>query len=67
MELQVVEATGVPEDCYLSIRCGETRRQAPLQTSEPFRFNATTPDRVQLDLFRKVGSAKVRRIISRKS
>jgi hypothetical protein len=38
MEVVVHDASGLPEGCILSIRAGNTRRQAPLPLSEPFRF-----------------------------
>jgi len=34
----VFDTTDLPEGCILSIRAGNTRRQAPLPLSEPFRF-----------------------------
>jgi len=34
----VFDTTNLPEGCILSIRAGNTRRQAPLPLSEPFRF-----------------------------
>jgi len=38
MEVLVTDAKGLPEGCVLSIRAGNTRRQAPLPLNEPFRF-----------------------------
>jgi len=38
MEVAVFETDGLPEGCILSIRAGNTRRQAPLPLAEPFRF-----------------------------
>lgn len=38
MEVTVYDTSGLPEGCILSIRAGNTRRQAPLPLSEPFRF-----------------------------
>jgi len=38
MEVSVLSAEGLPEGCILSIRAGNTRRQAPLPLTEPFRF-----------------------------
>lgn len=38
MEVAVFETNGLPEGCILSIRAGNTRRQAPLPLAEPFRF-----------------------------
>eukprot|EP00931_Biecheleriopsis_adriatica_P064532 TRINITY_DN39296_c0_g1_i1.p1 TRINITY_DN39296_c0_g1~~TRINITY_DN39296_c0_g1_i1.p1 ORF type:complete len:219 (-),score=42.56 TRINITY_DN39296_c0_g1_i1:42-668(-) len=41
MELHVVETEGVPEGCYLSMRAGNTRRQAALSSDRPFRFGCS--------------------------
>jgi hypothetical protein len=38
MEVAVFDTNNLPEGCILSIRAGNTRRQAPLPLSEPFRF-----------------------------
>lgn len=38
MEVAVYDTNDLPEGCILSIRAGNTRRQAPLPLSEPFRF-----------------------------
>lgn len=38
MEVAVFDTSSLPEGCILSIRAGNTRRQAPLPLSEPFRF-----------------------------
>jgi len=38
MEVSVFDTGDLPEGCILSIRAGNTRRQAPLPLSEPFRF-----------------------------
>jgi hypothetical protein len=38
MEVSVYDTGELPEGCILSIRAGNTRRQAPLPLSEPFRF-----------------------------
>lgn len=38
MEVLVFDTKDLPEGCILSIRAGNTRRQAPLPLTEPFRF-----------------------------
>jgi len=38
MEVAVNDTSGLPEGCILSIRAGNTRRQAPLPVVEPLRF-----------------------------
>jgi len=38
MEVAVFDTSDLPDGCILSIRAGNTRRQAPLPLSEPFRF-----------------------------
>jgi len=38
MEVLVFDTQDLPDGCILSIRAGNTRRQAPLPLTEPFRF-----------------------------
>lgn len=38
MEVAVFDTADLPPGCILSIRAGNTRRQAPLPLTEPFRF-----------------------------
>ncbi|KAF4671673.1 Creatine kinase S-type, mitochondrial, partial [Perkinsus chesapeaki] len=59
MDITVTDASNVPEKAYLSIRVGETRRQAPLRLNEPFRFPSDSQESCKVDLFTQVGSRQV--------
>ncbi|EER03416.1 hypothetical protein Pmar_PMAR014631 [Perkinsus marinus ATCC 50983] len=59
MDITVTDATNVPDKAYLSIRVGETRRQAPLRLNEPLRFPSDSQESCKVDLFTQVGSSQV--------
>ncbi|KAF4719789.1 Creatine kinase S-type, mitochondrial, partial [Perkinsus olseni] len=59
MDITVTDASNVPEKAYLSIRVGETRRQAPLRLNEPLRFPSDNQESCKVDLFTQVGSQQV--------
>jgi hypothetical protein len=59
MDITVTEASGLPSKAYLSIRLGETRRQAPYREGEPFRFPSANHENFKVDVFTQVGSSLV--------
>jgi len=61
MELHVVETEGIPEGCVLSVRAGATRRQAPVSSDRPFRFNCTAAEATpfKVDVLEPVATARL--------
>ena len=61
MELHVVETEGIPEGCVLSVRAGATRRQAPVSSDRPFRFNCSVDEAApfKVDVLEPVATARL--------
>ncbi|CAJ1351292.1 unnamed protein product, partial [Effrenium voratum] len=64
MELLVDHVVGLPEDAVLSVRCGGTRRQAPLNSvaSQPLKFPgqlSSMAEPLKVDVLRPVASARL--------
>lgn len=59
MNVFVTEADGLSSKTYLSIRVGDTRRQAPLREGQPFQFPTWNHKSLSVDVFEKVGSQVV--------
>jgi len=64
MDITVDEVEGLPAHTYISIRFGETRKQAPFRTGEAISFPSTAqaeklPKAYTVDVFRKVASKQV--------
>lgn len=60
MEVSLFEAKGLPEGSVLSVRAGNTRRQAPIPLQGPLRFPSLpfNAKQFKLDIMRTLGSAK---------
>eukprot|EP00747_Dinoflagellata_sp_TGD_P105807 gnl/TRDRNA2_/TRDRNA2_169664_c1_seq1.p1 gnl/TRDRNA2_/TRDRNA2_169664_c1~~gnl/TRDRNA2_/TRDRNA2_169664_c1_seq1.p1 ORF type:complete len:246 (-),score=46.58 gnl/TRDRNA2_/TRDRNA2_169664_c1_seq1:15-752(-) len=58
MNVTVLNAEGLPESVYLSIRIGETRRQAPYHQNEQLYFPSSNSRALVLDVFQKIGTAQ---------
>uniref|UniRef100_A0A0G4HC64 Uncharacterized protein n=1 Tax=Chromera velia CCMP2878 TaxID=1169474 RepID=A0A0G4HC64_9ALVE len=59
MEVCVTGAEGVPDKAFLSIRVGETRRQAPFRLNESFKFPSLNHENMKVDIFQMVGGSQV--------
>jgi len=61
MDLTVVDANGLPNRAFLSVRAGEIKRMRPFRPGETFNFcNFQDPDGfVQLDVYEKIGSQMI--------
>jgi hypothetical protein len=61
MEVSISEPTGLPPGTLLSIRAGNTRRQAPIPLTEPLRFPNLpfNAKQFKVDIFKPLGSAKL--------
>lgn len=61
MELHVVETEGIPDGCVLSVRAGATRRQAPVSSDRPFRFNCSVEEAApfKVDVLEPVATARL--------
>jgi len=59
MEVSLTGAEGLPSKAVISIRVGQTRRQAPFKINEVFQFPTSGASSVVLDVFEKVGSTHV--------
>ena len=52
MNIIVKDAEGIPDKgCYVSIRIGETRRQAPYKAGEYFHFPKSNHATMKVDVF----------------
>lgn len=51
MNIIVKDAENIPERCYVSIRIGETRRQAPYKAGEHFHFPKSNHATMKVDIF----------------
>jgi len=60
MELALFETAGLPDGAVLSVRAGNTRRQAPLPLQGPLRFPNLpfNAKQLKLDVMQTLGSAK---------
>lgn len=59
MNITVLDADGLPPKAYLSVRVGDTRRQAPFKKNEVFHFPSVSHRSLVLDVFEKMGSQHV--------
>lgn len=61
MEVSIFETVGLPQGCLLSVRAGNTRRQAPVPLSEPLRFPNLpfNAKQFKVDVLRVLGNAKL--------
>lgn len=60
MEITVADVEGLPAHTFLSVRCGDTRKQVPFRTGEVLNFpDNELPKAYTVDVLRKVGSAQV--------
>lgn len=59
MEVTVTGGEGLPPKAVVSIRAGETRRQAPFSKNEVFRFPTGTQKSLIIDVFEKVGTSQM--------
>jgi len=56
MNIVVKDAEGLPDKAYVSIRIGETRRQAPFKVGETFHFPSSQHATMKLDIFQSLGN-----------
>jgi len=61
MDISINDVDGLPAHTYISVRYGESRRQAPFRTGEVITFPtpASDPKAYTVDIFRKVGTKQV--------
>jgi hypothetical protein len=59
MDINIIHADNLPQKAYISICVGDTRRQAPYEGNEPFRFPSAKNGHLVVDVFEKVGTAQV--------
>jgi len=61
LEIRLTSAKGIPEGSIISIRAGESRRQAPLRIGDPFKFPKTreTANPFKIDVFSQLGKARL--------
>lgn len=59
MEISVTEVGELPANAYLSVRYGDSRKQAPFVRGERFVFPAGPEKAYTVDIFRKVGSKSI--------
>eukprot|EP00746_Dinoflagellata_sp_MGD_P123419 gnl/MRDRNA2_/MRDRNA2_58067_c0_seq1.p1 gnl/MRDRNA2_/MRDRNA2_58067_c0~~gnl/MRDRNA2_/MRDRNA2_58067_c0_seq1.p1 ORF type:complete len:1099 (+),score=179.81 gnl/MRDRNA2_/MRDRNA2_58067_c0_seq1:138-3434(+) len=59
VDVIVTDAHGLPEHAYLSMRVGETRKQAPCRIGESWHFPLAQQRTLLFDIFQKVGSTEV--------
>lgn len=61
MEVSVFETVGLPEGCLLSVRAGNTRRQAPVPLTEPLRFPNLpfNAKQFKVDVLKLLGNARL--------
>ena len=55
MDILVKNARNLPQDAYISIRIGETRRQGPYRVGERFHFPDSQHATVKVDAFQNLG------------
>lgn len=59
MEVSVISALNLPQDSIISIRSGETRRQAPFKLNQVFRFPHGSSNPFKVDVFAPLGHHNV--------
>ena len=64
MEILVDHSLGIPSDAILSVRCGGTRRQAPMETicNQPLKFPlqlGEVGEPLKIDLLQPLASARL--------
>lgn len=61
MEVAVAESNGIPDGCLLSVRAGNTRRQAIVPLTEPFRFPNLpfNAKQFKIDVLKPLGSTRL--------
>jgi len=59
MEVSVTSALNLPPDSIISIRSGETRRQAPFKLNQVFRFPQGSSNPFKIDVFSPIGHHNV--------
>lgn len=59
MNVALANAEGLPGSAYVSIRVGETRRQAAWRPEQKFHFPGGSSRSMHVDVFEKLGSAQV--------
>lgn len=61
MEVSVYDTSGIPEGCLLSVRAGNTRRQAPVPLVEPLRFPNLpfNAKQFKVDVLKLLGNARL--------
>mmetsp|Transcript_100495 Transcript_100495/g.174445 ORF Transcript_100495/g.174445 Transcript_100495/m.174445 type:complete len:967 (+) Transcript_100495:30-2930(+) len=59
MEISVTEVGELPANTYLSVRYGDSRKQAPFVRGESFVFPAGPEKAYTVDVFRKVGTRSI--------
>mmetsp|Transcript_14983 Transcript_14983/g.35704 ORF Transcript_14983/g.35704 Transcript_14983/m.35704 type:complete len:554 (-) Transcript_14983:107-1768(-) len=59
MEVTVTEANSFPPRSYVSIRVGDTRRQAPLKLNEPFRFPSASSNTFKVEVLSMLGGTQL--------
>lgn len=61
MEVSVFETVGLPDGCLLSVRAGNTRRQAPVPLAEPLRFPNLpfNAKQFKVDVLKLLGNARL--------
>lgn len=59
VDLVVTDASGLPEQAYLSMRVGDTRKQALCNIGEHWYFPVGQQQTLLFDIFEKVGSTEV--------
>jgi len=63
MEVQITDSEGIPQDAFVSIRVGTTRRQVPFeQCSSAFKFPSSRDavvEPMKIDIFQQIASAKL--------
>ncbi|CAE8602488.1 unnamed protein product, partial [Polarella glacialis] len=70
MDVTVTEVEDLPAHTFISVRCGEVRKQAPFRVGEALSFPTPSPSKsgapeahlpkaFTVDVFRKVGSKQI--------
>jgi len=61
MEVSVFQTVGLPDGCLLSVRAGNTRRQAPVPLAEPLRFPNLpfNAKQFKVDVLKLLGNARL--------
>jgi creatine kinase len=59
VDVTVLGSSGLPAKAYVSVRIGDTRRQAPCDGGQAFHFPSAMHQSMYVDVFQKVGSTQV--------